>query len=166
MTVILAHNILSIMMSWHGTIFRFTGFVCGDQAWAPFHLGFFHRNSNSMEILFHSHLDSNTVIATTLCTWHDSCAVVACANICCDLITSSGITARRSVHRIWIADKKTLVKRAPELFIFYAFFLINSSPQIHHISSRFVLVVVLWSIYQYPLWFGNWLWVNHKMTMV
>ena len=34
-----------------------------------------------MEISFHSHLDSNTVIATKLCTWHDSCAVVACEKI-------------------------------------------------------------------------------------
>ena len=68
---------------------------------------FFHRNSNSMQIPFHSHLDSNNVIATKFCTWHDSCAVVACAKICCDLM------ARRSFHRIWIAGKKSLVKRAP-----------------------------------------------------
>ena len=74
---------------------------------------FFHRNSNSMEISFHSHLDSNTVIATKFCTWHDSCAVVACAKICCDLMASNGITARRIFHRIWIAGKKSLVKRAP-----------------------------------------------------
>ena len=66
-----------------------------------------------MEISFHSHLDSNTVIATKFCTWHDSCAVVACAKICCDLMASNGITARRSFHRIWIAGKKSLVKRAP-----------------------------------------------------
>ena len=63
---------------------------------------------------FHSHLNSNTVIAIKYCSWHDSCAVVACAKICCDLIASNGITARRSFHRIWIAGKKSLVKRAPE----------------------------------------------------
>ena len=68
--------------------------------WAPFHKRFFHRNSNSMEISFHSHLDSNTVIATKFCTWHGSCAVVACAKICCDLMASNGITVRRSFHRI------------------------------------------------------------------
>ena len=62
---------------------------------------------------FHSHLDSNTVIATKFCTWHDSCAVVACAKICCDLMASNGVMARRSFHRIWIVGKKTLVKRAP-----------------------------------------------------
>ena len=47
------------------------------------------------------------------CTWHDSCAVVACAKICCDLMASNGITIRRSFHRIWTAGKKSLVKRAP-----------------------------------------------------
>ena len=66
-----------------------------------------------MEISFHSHLDYNTVIATKFCTWHDICAVVARANICCDLMTRNGITARGSFHRIWIASKKSLVKRAP-----------------------------------------------------
>ena len=66
-----------------------------------------------MEISFHSHLESNRVIATKFCTWHDSCAVVACAKMCSDLMASNGITARRSFHRIWIAGKKSLVKRAP-----------------------------------------------------
>ena len=59
---------------------------------------------------FHSHLDSNTVIATKFCTWHDSCAVVACAKICCDLMASNGVMARQSFHRIWIVGKKPLVK--------------------------------------------------------
>ena len=79
----------------------------------PVSLTVFHRNSNSMEISFHSHLDSNTAIVTKFCTWHDSCAVVSCAKICCDLMVSNGITARRSFHRIRIAGKKSLVKWAP-----------------------------------------------------
>ena len=54
-------------------------------SWDQFHYWVFHRNSNSMEISFHSHLDSDTVITTKFCTWHDSCAVVACAKSCCDL---------------------------------------------------------------------------------
>ena len=66
-----------------------------------------------MEITFHSHLDSYPMIATKFCTWHDSCAVVACAKFCCDLMASKGITASRNFHWIWIADKKSLVKRAP-----------------------------------------------------
>ena len=72
----------------------------------PVSLTFFHCNSNSMEILFHSHLGSNTVIDTKFCTWHDSCR---------DLMASNGVMARRSFHQIWIVDKKTLVKRAPEM---------------------------------------------------
>ena len=66
-----------------------------------------------MEISLHSHLESNIVIATKFCTWYDSCAVVACAKICRDLVASNGIAAIRSFHRIWIAGKKTLEKRAP-----------------------------------------------------
>ena len=81
--------------------------------WAPYHKRLFHRNSNSTEISFHSHLDSNSVIATKFCTWHDSCAVVAFAKMCCDLMASNGITARRRFHRIWFAGKKSLVTRAP-----------------------------------------------------
>ena len=38
----------------------------------PVSLTVFHRNSHSMEILFHSHLDSHIVIATKFCTWHNS----------------------------------------------------------------------------------------------
>ena len=72
-----------------------------------------------MEISFHSHLDSNIVIATKFCTWHDSCAVVACAKICCGLVASYGIMTRRRFHRIWIEGKKTLVKRAPDLQLQY-----------------------------------------------
>ena len=83
-------------------------------SWKPvsgphFTNGFSIANSNSKEISFHSHIDSNTVIATKFCTWHDSCAVVACANICCDLLASDEIMARQNLHR----GQKTLVKWAP-----------------------------------------------------
>ena len=77
----------------------------------PFHYRVFHRNSISMKISFHSPLDSNTVIATKFCTWHDSCVVVACAKPCCDLMASNEITASESFHRISIAAKKSLMKR-------------------------------------------------------
>ena len=43
-------------------------------------------------------------------------AVVACAKICRDLIASKGIVARRSLHRIRTAGKKSLVKRARDPF--------------------------------------------------
>ena len=67
-----------------------------------------------MGISIRSHLYSNAVIAAKFCTWHDSCAVVACAKICCDPMASNRVMARRSFHRIWIAGKKALVKRAPD----------------------------------------------------
>ena len=66
-----------------------------------------------MGISIRSHLYSNAVIAAKFCAWHDSCAVVACAKMCCDLMASNRVMARRSFHRIWIAGKKPLVKRAP-----------------------------------------------------
>ena len=94
-----------------GKCFHLMTSSCNGQG--PVSLRFFHHNSNSMEISFHFHLDSNTVIATKLCTWHDSCAVVACAKICCDLMASSRVMARRCFHRIWFAGKKPLVKRDP-----------------------------------------------------
>ena len=43
----------------------------------------------------------------------NSCKVVACVNIICDLMASNGITARWSFHRVWIAGKISCVKRAP-----------------------------------------------------
>ena len=46
---------------------------------------------------------------------HNSCAVVACAKICCDLMANNRITARQMFHWIWILGKKLSVKRAPEL---------------------------------------------------
>ena len=46
----------------------------------------FRRNSNSMEISFFSYIDSNLMVATKCCTWYDSCAVMVCAKVCCDLI--------------------------------------------------------------------------------
>ena len=73
---------------------------------------FFHRNSNSMEISFWFHSNSNQVIATKFCAWRDRCAVVACAKICCDLVDSCCMTARWNFHQIWNVSKKLLVKWA------------------------------------------------------
>ena len=70
--------------------------------WGPFHLQFFHHNSNVMEISFCSHPNNNIVIATIFGTWHDSWAVVACAKFCRDMITSNWIKAKWNFHRIWI----------------------------------------------------------------
>ena len=53
------------------------------------------------------------MIATKFCTWHDSCAVVACAKFCCDMITSNWITAKGNFHKIWNVTEMSLVKRVP-----------------------------------------------------
>ena len=66
-----------------------------------------------MEISFHSHLDSSIVIATKVCTWHDSCAVVACAK---NLLRSDGqqrIYSKAMFPSNLNCGKKSLVKRAP-----------------------------------------------------
>ena len=57
------------------------------------------------------------MITTKFCTRHNSCAVVTCAKICCNLMTGNGISARRRFHRIWISGKKSLLKPAPALQI-------------------------------------------------
>ena len=70
-----------------------------------------------MEIHFHCRLDSNIVIATKFLymAWQLGC--LAYAKICCNLMSSNGIIAKRSFHRIWIAGKKSLVKRAPDAWL-------------------------------------------------
>ena len=50
--------------------------------------------------------------ATNICTWHDSSAAVACANICSEMMAWVGITAKRIAHPIWNSMKKSFVKRA------------------------------------------------------
>ena len=57
-------------------------------------------------MIFPSQLPNyNIMIATNFCARHDSTAVVACANICIDLINSNWRTAIRICHRIWISSK-------------------------------------------------------------
>ena len=49
--------------------------------------------SNKMYVCFHP--NSDIVITTKFCTWHHSYTVVACAKICCDLMSTNGITTKR-----------------------------------------------------------------------
>ena len=63
-----------------------------------------------MEIALCSHPDSDQRIVTKFCTWHDSCAVVACARICCNLMASNWIIGRQTLHQIWIVCNKSFVK--------------------------------------------------------
>ena len=74
----------------------------------PISLMLSHRNSNLMEILFWSHLDSNVVIATKFCSWHDSCTVMATFR--CSLMANDWITAGQSFQWIQFARRQSLVK--------------------------------------------------------
>ena len=77
-----------------------------------FHEAFFHRNSNSRQTSFCSHLRYTTLVAIKFCTWHDSCAVVACAK-CSDMIPYNGVTLKQICHRIWIRMDKILHEMGP-----------------------------------------------------
>ena len=67
----------------------------------------FKLNGNSIKTL--------PVIMTTtkVCPMYNSCAVVACAKFCNDLMACHWITAIQICHHIWIVNKKSLVKWAP-----------------------------------------------------
>ena len=62
----------------------------------------FHRNSNFMEISFCSHPSCSEMIAMEFCTWQDSCAVMACAKFCSDVIPYNRVTLKQIFYRIWI----------------------------------------------------------------
>ena len=66
-----------------------------------FYERFFHCNSNSTQHSFCSFSGFNEMIAIKFCTYHDSCAVVACANFWCDLIASNCMTVIRIFRLIW-----------------------------------------------------------------
>ena len=46
------------------------------------------------------------------CTWHDSCAVIACAKFHSDIIPYNGVTVKLIFHRIRIMMEKLFVKWA------------------------------------------------------
>ena len=80
---------------------------------AHFISNFFHHNSNLMEISFYFHPNTNEVIPLKFCTWHNSCAVVACAKFCYDINISNWVTAKLNFHQIWIVMENFLVKWDP-----------------------------------------------------
>ena len=65
-----------------------------------------------------SYSNSDKVFIAKFCTCHDSCAVVECAKICCDLSTKNWIIAKWSFHQTCITSKISTVKCAamPSLF--------------------------------------------------
>ena len=44
------------------------------------------------------------------CTWHDSCAVVACRKFCSDIKPYNGVTVKPTFHRILITMEKSFVR--------------------------------------------------------
>ena len=64
------------------------------------HQRFFHRNSNSMEILFYPHPSYNEMISMKFYTWHDSCAVMACVKFCSDMMNYDEVTVNPISHQI------------------------------------------------------------------
>ena len=65
-----------------------------------------------LEISLWSHPCCSEVIAMKFCTWHNSCAVMACAKFCSDMISYNGGTLKPIFHRIWITIEKLFMKWA------------------------------------------------------
>ena len=78
---------------------------CGLMVLGPISLTVFHHNSNLMGIPFCSNSNSHVLITTTCCKWHDSCALVACAKNCSDLVDNIWIIAKQIFRWIWILRK-------------------------------------------------------------
>ena len=70
---------------------------------------FFHRNSDSMKISLCFGRSCSEVIVMKFCTWQDSCAVVAWATSCSDMITYNGVILELTFHLT--AMEKAFVKR-------------------------------------------------------
>ena len=62
---------------------------------------------------FCSHSSCRKVIIVKLCTWHDSCAVSACAKFCSDMISCYGITLKPIFCWILNMMEKSFVKSTP-----------------------------------------------------
>ena len=75
-----------------------------DRKWASGSLqeGFFHRNWNFMEIKFCSPLSCSKVIAIKFCTWHDSCAIMACAKFYSDIKPNNRVILKPIFTQIWM----------------------------------------------------------------
>ena len=104
-----AHSRSGIDLVFIWDIMCHTGYV-GRKTWGPFHKGFFHHVSNSIEILFCSHPSSSEVVVMKFYTWHDSCA-------CSDMVPYNEVTRKPIFHRIWFTMEKLFVKWAPTFLI-------------------------------------------------
>ena len=84
-------------------IFGISLWLITDQE--PVSLGTSGCTSSLMRISFCSHPKFDEWIATKFCTCHDNRAVMACAKICCNLITRSRTTPNLIFHKIWIVGR-------------------------------------------------------------
>ena len=72
----------------------------------------FYCNSNFIEISFCSNPSCTEIITIKFCTWHDSCAVMPCAQFCSDIMSYNGVTLKPIFHWIWIEMEKLFVQWA------------------------------------------------------
>ena len=97
----------------------------------PFHEQFHHRNSNSTWISFCFQSRCSEVIVMKFCTWYDSCAVMACAKFCSNMIPYCGVTLKPIFPQIWIAMEKSFVKWT---HVFRSVLILTKPSQWHHMS--------------------------------
>ena len=70
---------------------------------------FFYRNLNWMEISSCSQPICGVAIAMKFCTWHDSCAAMACTKFCSEMILYNGVILKASLYLIWITMGKSFL---------------------------------------------------------
>ena len=63
----------------------------------------------TLDIPFCYHPNCSEVSDMKFCTWHDSCAVTACAKLGSDMMTYNGVTLKTIFHRIRIWMEKLFV---------------------------------------------------------
>ena len=111
-----------------------------------------------------------------LCTWHDSCAVVACEKFCNDIIPCNGVTLKPIFHRISFTMEKSFVKWA--LLNIISMICISKRGSIMNIHKlqifTFVLTTLLlhyshyqkhdFNIYGYRFWRLIWLCIKEYDT--
>ena len=76
-----------------------------------FHLRFFYRNSNSMEVLIFSQLDSTKAIPTKYYTWHIKI-------ICCDMLTRNWMRVKQNFPQFQFWWTNRLANESQALFYF------------------------------------------------
>ena len=69
--------------------------------------------SNFASILFFSPLNSNRVVTTIFCIWHNNTVLVPYENICSNLNDKHGISTNWNFHKIWNLAWKIISKMVP-----------------------------------------------------